>query len=436
MEDSNKISVFGVFVWSLAILFFFYEFFLRIFLGTIADEVRESLSLTIRQFSIVAAAYYVTYGVMQIPVGILTEKLGTRIILSSAALICTVGVFFLALATSFYTALVGRLLIGFGSSFAFVALLILALNWFPKKYFGFLCGISLFLGAIGPMLAGAPLAYVNQLLNGNWRLILYYIGGFGFALTLFLILFMRDKPKLKRQEIIFITPHEPLRKKLFELINNRQAWYTVLCSSFLYCPLPILAAYFGTSYLQTRGFEKTVSAFLISMVWAGYAVGNPLIGKFSDRFKRRTSFLSFFGFLGALVSVYLLYFSPDNYPLLIAIFFLLGLASSSQGLAFALIVEHTPKKINSAALGFNNAGGMLFAALFPSIAGSIIQTAARNAGREEMITRGDYVAGLSLIPLLYTLAGVLALLCIKETFCRPQYEIHKLQPLHKASDLF
>lgn len=434
MQDTKKVSIFGIFVWSLAILFFFYEFFLRIFLGTIANEVRESLDLTIRQFSIVAAAYYVTYGLMQIPVGILTEKIGTRIILSSAAFICTVGVFFLALATSFYTALIGRLLIGFGSSFAFVALLILALNWFPKKYFGFLCGISLFLGAVGPMLAGAPLAYVNQLLDGNWRLILNYIGGFGIALTLFLILFMRNKPKLERQEIIFITPHEPLRRKLYELIKNRQAWYTVLCSSFLYCPLPILAAYFGTSYLQTRGFDKTSSAFIISMIWVGYAAGNPLIGKFSDRLKRRTPFLSFFSFLGVFISVYLLYFSPDSHSVLIGGFFILGLASSSQGLAFALIVEHTPQKLNSAALGFNNAGGMLFAAIFPSIAGSIIQAVMRTGGRE-VISKADYVAGLSLIPFLYGFAGILALLLIKETFCRQQYEIHKLQPLHKASDL-
>jgi MFS family permease len=434
MEDSKKVSFFGLFVWSLAIFFFFYEFFLRIFLGTIANEIRESLDLTIRQFSILAAAYYVTYGLMQIPVGILTEKIGTRIILSCAALICTIGVFFLGLATTFYTALIGRLLIGFGSSFAFVALLILALNWFPKKYFGFLCGISLFLGAVGPMLAGAPLAHVNHLLNGNWRLILYYNGIFGIILAIFLAVFIRDKPKLERAQIIFITPHEPLRKKLLELVKNRQAWFTVLCSGFLYCPMPILAAYFGTSYLQTRGFEHTSAAFIISMIWVGYAIGNPLLGKFSDHFKRRTPFLAFFGFFGALVSGYILYFSPDSYPFLIILFILLGLASSSGGLAFALIVEHTPQKLNSAALGFNNAGGMLFAALFPPIAGMIIESASRPAGVEEVITQANYTSGLSLIPLLFALASALALFCIKETFCRQQYEVYKLRP-HKSTDL-
>lgn len=434
MEEEGKISFYGIFVWLLAILYFFYEFFLRIFLGTIASEVSEDLHLSIRQFSIVAAAYYVTYGVMQIPVGILTEKIGTRIILSSACLICTVGVFLLSFSKSFYPALASRLLIGFGSSFAFVALLIISLNWFPRKYFGFLCGISLFLGAVGPMLAGAPLAYVMRLLNGNWRLILFGIGLFGIALTVLLILFMRSKPKDLSQRIIFITPYESLLKKLLQLLKNRQAWYVLLCASFIYCPMPLLAAYFGTSYLQTRGFDKTTAAFIISMIWVGYAVANPIIGKLSDQIKRRTPFLYFFSFMGCCASVIALYFTPPNYYLLIFLFFLMGVASASQGLAYALVVEHTPKKLHSAALGLNNTGGMIFGAIFPPLAGFIVQAAVRNAGKITP-TQAEYVKGLSLIPLLYVLAGVFALFLVQETFCRQQHEVHRLQPLHKASDL-
>ncbi|MCH9628045.1 MAG: putative sulfoacetate transporter SauU [Chlamydiales bacterium] len=399
-----------------------------------ANEIREDLMLTLKQFSLVAAAYYVTYGVMQIPVGILTEKFGTRLILTSACLICTVGVFWLVFADGFYPALISRLLIGFGSAFAFVALLILALNWFPKKYFGLLCGISLFLGAVGPLLAGAPLAYLSEHLEGNWRLILVWIGLLGSVLTLLIALFMRSTPKLERPEVIFITPHEPLRSKLAELLKNRQAWYVLLCAGFVYCPLPIFAAYFGTSYLQTRGFDKTTAALIVSMVWVGYAIGNPVIGRLSDQIKRRTPFLYLLSFLGCLVSVLILYFPSNHQLLLIFLFFLLGLASSVQGLAYALIVEHTPQKLHSAALGLNNTGCMLFGAIFPPIAGWMIQYTLRHSGRITLTAR-EYVGGLSMIPLLYAVAGMIALVLIKETYCRQQHEIHHLQPLHKASDL-
>lgn len=432
--EQKTVSFFGIFVWTLAILFFFYEFFLRIFIGTIATGVMRDLHLTIRQFSIVGSAYYLVYGLMQVPVGILTEKIGTRIILTLAALVCTIGVFWFALAHSFYPALFSRLLIGFGSSFAFVSLLILSLNWFPKKYFAFLCGFSLFLGAVGPILAGAPLAYVYKVVDGNWRLILFWIGIFGSILTLFLGIFMRTKSKVEEQTVIFITPYEPLYKKLLQLFFNAQAWCVLLFSSLLYCPLPLLGAYFGTSYLETRGFEKTKAAFLVSLIWVGYAVGNPIIGKLSDLIKRRTPFLILFALIGCLATIYLLYFSSNNYWILLGLFFLIGLASSSQGLAYALIVEHTPKKLHSAALGLNNAAGMLFGAIIPPIAGFIIQMALRLSGKVTL-TQTEYVEGLSLLPILYGLGTVLAIFFIKETFCRPQHEIYKLAPLHRASDL-
>ncbi len=434
MHEEKKVTPYAIFIWFLAILFFFYEFFLRIFLGTVGSGIREDLHLTIKQFSFVGAAYYLTYGLMQVPVGFLTEKIGTKVILSSAALICTIGVYWLALADSFWPALFSRVLIGFGSSFAFVSLLIISLNWFPKKYFGFLCGFSLFLGAVGPLLAGAPLAYVYRLMDGNWRRILEFIGVSGIALTVLLAIFMRSSPKQKKQEIIFITPQESTRKKLLELIKNAQAWLIFFSSGCIYCPLPILAAYFGTAYLQTRGYDTTDAAFLISVIWIGYAIGSPLLGKISDRIKRRKPFLYLFSFIGCLTSAYILYFSPNQYLFLIALFFVLGFASSAQALAFALIVEHTPKKLHSVAIGFNNAGVMLFGAIFPSIAGFIIHASLKASGKITL-TSVQYEDGLTIIPILYAVAGCLILFFVKETFCREQHEVHKLAPLHKASDL-
>lgn len=429
----KRITVYGMFIWSLAILFFFYEYFLRIFLGTVASEITIDLNLSIRQFSFVGAAYYITYAIMQIPVGILTEKLGARLVLSVACLICSLGVFLMVTAQGFTAAFISRLAIGFGSSFGFVSLLVVALNWFPRKHFGFLCGLSLFLGAIGPMMAGAPLAHLVEHLEGDWRRILLWIGILGLLLSLFLALFMRSKPMHLEQRIIFITPHVRLRDQLYEMMKNLQAWFVVLCSSFLYVPLATFAAYFGTAYLQSRGLAKTDAAFAISMVWVGYAVGNPLIGKLSDKVKRRTPFLVQFSFLGCVVSTYLLYFAPTNLTVLSILFLLLGLATSSQGLSYALMIEHTPKKQHSAALGFNNAAGVFLDALIPVMIGFIIQAAVEARGTISP-TPSAYLGGLTAIPILYGLSGILALFFLKETYCRNQHEVEKLEPLHKASD--
>lgn len=431
----QRITFFGILIWTLAILFFFYEFFLRIVLGTIASEVIDNLQLTVEQFSMISAAYYITYGLMQVPVGILTEKIGVRIILSFAAGMCALGAFWLSFTHSFYPAFFSRLLIGFGSSFAFVSLLVLALNWFPRKYFAFLCGISLFLGAVGPMLAGAPLAHLYERLGGNWRLILFWVSLFGVVLAVLLALFIRTKPKQTEQRIIFITPHEPLSSKLIQLLKNRQAWFVLLCTASLYVTLPLLAAYWGTTYLQTRGFGKTKAAFIISMVWVGYAIGSPLIGKLSDWMKRRKPFLIFFSLIGITATTMALYFPIKETYMLVALFFLIGFAASAQGLAYAIIVEHTPQKLHSTALGLNNGGVMLLAAIIPSIVSSVIQSHLHASGRITLLSQ-DFLGGLSAMPIAFTCAALIALFAIKETYCREQQTIHKISPTHKASDLF
>ncbi len=428
MDSNKRISLYSLFIWMLAILFFFYEFFLRIFLGTIATEIMSDLRITVSQFSIIGAGYYLLYGLMQPFVGILTEKFGARKILTFAAALCTLGVFWLSIGESFYPALFSRMLIGLGSAFGFVTLLILSLNWFPQKYFALFCGLSLFLGAVGPMLAGAPLAYVYELSGGDWRGILYWIGLFGILLTLSLMVFIRNKPANAQNKIIFITPHEPTLGKIFVLLKNRQVWAVLSCCSFLYVSIPLFAAYWGTTYLQTRGLEKTEAAFAISMIWAGYAIGNPLLGKISDTIKRRKPFLVLFCFMGVLTSLFILFSKGVNYPLLITLFFFLGFSSSTQGIAFAAIVEHTPRKLNSTALGLNNSMGMLLGAVLPALASWIIQTSQHHSGRLSLTT-GDMRSGLLLIPVFYGVATLIAFFGVKETFCRQQHEIHKMSDL-------
>ncbi len=425
--------IFAIFIWSLAIFFFAYESFLRIFLGTVAPEFMDELRLTTQQFSIIGSTYFIIYGMMQIPVGVLTEKIGTRTVLGSASFICTIGALGLAYAHGFYSVLLNRFIMGFGSSFSFVALLILALNWFPRSYFGFLSGVALFLGSLGPFLAGAPLAYLSERTGGNWRLILLWAVLVGLVLSLSLALFVRNKPKECEQRIIFLSPHEPLRQKLAMLLKNPQAWYIILSGGLLYVSLPLLGAFWGTTYLQAKGFEKTAAAFIISMIWIGFAVGSPLIGKLSDQTKRRVPFILAGSLLGVAASSAILY-TTANYATLMILFFLVGFASSAQAITYALIIEHTPTKLHPAALGLNSTAVMLFGAIIPLITGAMIQSSLIATGFVTLKER-NFVGGLSLIPLAYMATAFISWIGIKETFCRPQHEIHKLQSFHKASDL-
>ena len=304
---SAKITKLGLFIWALASLFFLYEFFLQVFQSTVASQIMQELHIDASSYAIMTAAYFLPYSLMQIPVGILADKFGAHLLLTLSAASCSLGVFGFSLTHHFNTAVIARLFMGLGAASAYVCLLLLAMNWFPKRHFAFMIGMANLIGSTGPFLAGGPLSYLLTLFNNNWRLILLCISGSGAILAICIGLFVRNNPTRNREEIIHLDPYaEPLRIKLKKLITNKQVWNIGLVSCLLYISLPLLGAYWGTGYLQARGLSRTHAASLSSTLWIGYALGAPLIGKFSDSIKRRKTPLLISSLIGLIASIFIL----------------------------------------------------------------------------------------------------------------------------------
>ena len=132
-EDKNKLSLLGFIIWFLAALFFLYEFFLRTFVGSLAPQIIPDLHLNAETFALLGSAYYIAYGAMQVPVGILADKFGVKKIMIFATLLCAVATYLFANSTSFGLAFITRMMMGLGSSFAFVCLLVILERYVSKK---------------------------------------------------------------------------------------------------------------------------------------------------------------------------------------------------------------------------------------------------------------------------------------------------------------
>lgn len=422
MNEEKQFSFYSLFIWILAILFFFYEFFLRVLLATVAKDIIYSLKITAEQFAIIGSAYYLTYSFMQVPVGMLLDRFSARFLITVATALCAFGILWIGFADGFTPAFIGRLMIGLGSSFGFVSLMIVTLNWFPKKYFAFLIGCGQFLGALGPISAGAPIAILLNTVDGNWRLIFVGVALFGTILTIFIGLFLQSKP-ITADTIVFVDKKDPLGKRLKSLLMRPQIWWVLFYSATIYVTLPLLGAFWGTSYLETKGFARPSAAFIISMVWVGLAIGSPLFGKISDSMKLRKPFIAICAACGIISSLLVLFTPSKNHFYLSFLFFLIGIAGSGQNLSFAIIAELSPNSLRATALGINNTAIMGFAAIIPPFVTSIIQRFTENNEFTELA----FEKGLSIIPIFFSIAFVISLFGIKETFCRQQNEIHKIE---------
>jgi MFS family permease len=210
----QKIKAIGIFIWLIAAIFFLYEFFLRTFVGSIAHQLIHDLHLNIEQFTLIGSAYYLAYGLMQIPVGILADKFGVKKVMIFSTLTCALSTFLFAHSHSFVEAVLGRFFMGFGSSFAFICLLVIVSNWFPKRFFGFFAGISQFIGTMGPALAGGPLVSWLVDTHTNWRLALSSIGAFGIVLAVLTLLFVKSKPRGGKDTFLFLSKNESILIRL------------------------------------------------------------------------------------------------------------------------------------------------------------------------------------------------------------------------------
>lgn len=422
----KEISSFGVFIWILAVLFYLYEFFLRVSVATISDFVMLDLRLNAGQFALMGAGFYLCYAAMQFPASILIDRYGPRLLLFIAICITALGAVCFSFSQGFISSFLSRVLAGFGSSFAYMGLLMVTLNWFPRKHFGLLVGIASLLGALGPTLAGGPFAFLLQFFNNDWREVIFLIGVSGFLLAFLVGIFVRSSPKRAKGEIIHLNPYpDPLSKQLFLLFKNGQAWWVILYAALIFVSLPLLGAYWGTAYLQARGFSLSMSASASSMLWIGLAVGSLLLVKISDLMKRRKPMLFLSALLGLVASVMILY--PPFTDLLYYgfLFFCIGIASSVQALSFAVIAEHVHPERHAVALGLNNTVIIFFVALFPAFAGYLISRATTSY---TLLTVSDMHKGLVMMPFLYAIAFLIAFFFISETFCRQRHEVIKVEP--------
>src|ERR1700722_13882195 len=96
------------FICTIGMLFYCYNYFLRVSPSVMQQDLMQGLHINAYQFGTLAAFYYYAYTPMQIPVGILYDRFGTRVVQFFACAIATLGVGLFISADSYFAAGAGR----------------------------------------------------------------------------------------------------------------------------------------------------------------------------------------------------------------------------------------------------------------------------------------------------------------------------------------
>ncbi|NGX51590.1 MAG: putative sulfoacetate transporter SauU [Chlamydiae bacterium] len=411
----------GIFIYILAALFLLFEMALQVSPSIMTRPLMHDFGIDAMVLGIICSFYFYSYTLMQIPVGILFDRFSTRTLITSAVFICSVGALFFGTTQDLYYAALGRFLMGIGSAFAFVGVLVVAARWFPGRYFALLVGVAQLLAAVGALLGELPLA---ALLNSfSWREVMMILGTIGVGLTLLSFTVVRDHPS-KEQHI----PHRHhLFRELRVILKFGQTWWVALYAFCSWGPVAVFAALWGLPYLRVRyEIPVTEAALAMAMVWIGIGITSPILGYLSDKLGRRCILLSFCSLVG-LISSSALLLLPIPLPLAFLLLFGIGVGGSGQILTFALTKDNNRSTTIGTAVGLNNMAVVAGGALFQPLVGFILQllwVGGRAGNGIPLYTTATYNIALLVVPLCFFVGLLVSLFCIKETHCRPRFDAY------------
>jgi len=416
--------LFGSVIFVLAALFLFFEMALQVSPSIMTNQLMGEFSINASVLGVMASCYFYSYTAMQIPSGMLYDRFGTRALISLATAVCSLGALCFGFSHSVFLLSVGRFLLGIGSAFAFVGVLSVAAKWFAPSLFALFAGITQLLAAVGAMSGALPLAYAVD--HFGWRETMIFLGYAGLVLAFLCALIIRDRSTTPTNGGV-AHHHVGFLSSFKEVVCQGQTWSLGLYSFTNWAPALIIPALWGVPYLMSKyGIPNTSAAFAMSLFWIGGAIISPCLGWISDKLQRRKILLTVCTLLGLVASVILLFATNLSYGVVCALLLCLGCASSGNLLCFAVAKDINRPSVVSTAMGFNNMAVVLGGAVFQPIVGWILAY----LWKGQMINGAPvysvhtYTIALTTVPLCYLIGFIASQFLIKETFCKPKFDVY------------
>src|SRR5690349_12526006 len=146
-------------VWSVALLVYLVAVFHRSSLAVAGLAATERFDISASQLATFTMLQLVVYAGMQIPVGLLVDRFGSRSVLLCGTVLLTCAQAGFALADSYGAALAARVFVGMGDAMTFICVLRLVSSWFPARRIPLMTQLTGTLGQLGAIVAAVPMTW-------------------------------------------------------------------------------------------------------------------------------------------------------------------------------------------------------------------------------------------------------------------------------------
>ncbi|MDT0305158.1 MFS transporter [Streptomonospora wellingtoniae] len=389
-------------VWGIGVTVYFLAMFHRNGLGAAALEAQERFDAGPALLSLLPMLQLLVYVVLQVPTGLLADKVGPRVSLTAGAVLMAAGVALFAAAPSVEPAIAGRVLIGMGDAVTFLNVIRLAALWFPRSRYALVSGLTGVAGGVGQAASVAPLSFA---LHGlGWTGAFLAFSAVTLLMSLLVLTVVRDRPTGPLPA--GTLPRVRALESITEALRTRGPRLGMVHHAAIMPPYTMLGVLWGYPFLvEGVGFDPAVAGTLLSGIGAAVLWVSPLIGALAGRYPgvRRplaTTLASMFA-VGWLAVVGWPGGLPPSWIVLAVMVVSAAGAVAAPALSFDFARDGLPAERTGVASGLVNMSGFLTTVVVTVAAGMVLEAGAGFQAAFVPLTATTALAGGALVTMLW-----------------------------------
>ncbi|MEU7082834.1 MFS transporter [Streptomyces achromogenes] len=351
----------AVVVWSIGVAVYFVAVIFRTSLGVAGLDAADRFHVGASALSTFSILQLLVYAGMQIPVGLLVDRLGTKKVLSIGALLFTVGQLGFAFSPTYGTALASRALLGCGDAMTFISVLRLGTRWFPARRGPMVAQLAGLVGMAGNLVSTLVLA---RLLHGiGWTPAFAGSALAGAVVLALTLLFLKDHPEGMEPKP---SPHRGAAYVRGQIAaawrepGTRLGLWVHFTTQF---PAMVFLLLWGLPFLvEAQGLSRATAGELLTLV----VLSNMVIGLVYGQIVARHHAARLPLALGTVGATALLWAATLAYPgrhapmwLLVVLCAVLGACGPASMLGFDFARPANPPERQGTASGITNMGGFI-----------------------------------------------------------------------------
>ena len=349
-------------------------------IGIATVDATERFGVQAALLSTLAVTQLIVYAGLQIPVGVVLDRIGPRPLIICGSVLMGLGQLTLAFSTDFGPAIVGRILVGAGDAMTFISVNRLIAGWFDGRRLPLLTQLVGTVGALGQVLSAIPLAAILH--TSGWTTAFASAGALSVlaAILVFIVVINRPGSAPSTEPIPISSPPLHLLKESLARPGTQLGFWSHFVTQSSATMLSLL---WGFPFLSVGlGYGPAGAAALLTVIVASAVISGPVLGVLTARypFRRSNVVLGIVAAMGVSWGVVLAWPGQPPLGIVIAHLVVIGIGGPGSLIGFDFARTFNPRRSLGSATGIVNVGGFLACFIMMLLVGLVLDAIDRANG--------------------------------------------------------